>query len=146
MAVEAQNAVKDVLPKAIHHRHDDNECGHAERDTGKRKADNDRDKTLLTPRPQIAGGNHAFEGTEDHGVILARIDATSSFLREQSEARESRVTRLGLCGDMGICHSLQSFVTLDARHMPGMTKSERTRSCYFLNRCRQLREGGIGGK
>ena len=71
MAVEAQNLVEQFLAESIHHRHDDDQGRNAEHDAEERKAGDDRDKSLLPPRPQIAQRQHPFEGAK--GVGSGRI-------------------------------------------------------------------------
>src|SRR5665213_1940813 len=77
MAVEAEDAAQQLGAKAVHHRHDDDERRHAERDAGQRENGDDGDEALLPPRAQIAEGDHPLESTEDHGLPRRWLRAAS---------------------------------------------------------------------
>ena len=66
IAVEAEDAAQKVGAEPVHHRHDDDQGGDAERDPQEREDRDHRDEPLLPPRPQIAERDHPLEGVEDH--------------------------------------------------------------------------------
>src|SRR6266568_631439 len=68
MAVEAQNLVEQLLAETVHHRHDDNQGGHAEHDPEERKSGIDRNESFLPPRPQVAKRQHPLERSERMGA------------------------------------------------------------------------------
>src|SRR5947199_5061928 len=68
MSVDAQNLVQQLLTKAIHHGHHDDQRGDAEHDAEEREPGIDRDETLLSPRPQVAPRKHPFEWREGAGA------------------------------------------------------------------------------
>ena len=75
MAVEAEDAAQQLGAEAVHHRHDDDERGDAERDAEQREDGDDGDEALLAPRAQIAERDHALERAEDHRVAPSRARA-----------------------------------------------------------------------
>ena len=54
MAIDADDLAHQLQMEAIHHGHDDNQRRHAQHDSRKGKARDDRDKALGPPRAQIA--------------------------------------------------------------------------------------------
>ena len=72
VAVEAEDLVEQLLAEAVHHRHDDDERRDAEHDAEERKAGDDRDKSFLAPRAQIAQRQHPFEAEQRAACRSAR--------------------------------------------------------------------------
>ncbi len=64
MTLQAQDARQQVVTKAVHHRHDDDERGDGERDPGQRQDRNERNEPVLAPRPQVAKRDHPLEAGE----------------------------------------------------------------------------------
>jgi hypothetical protein len=64
MPVEADDALKQFLAEAVHHRHDDDQSRDAERDADQREPGDDRNKPLLPPRAEVTHSYKAFEGGE----------------------------------------------------------------------------------
>ena len=62
VAVEADHLVHEIVAKAVHHRHDDDQRRDAEHDAEEREAGDDRDRALGVARAQIAKGDHPLEG------------------------------------------------------------------------------------
>ena len=81
VAVEADHLLHEVVAKAVHHRHDDDERGDAEHDAEKREAGDHRDRLLRVAGAQIAERDQPFERRE--------------------RARGARRRRSGLCGGRG---------------------------------------------
>ena len=54
MPVNPENFFQEFLAKAVHHRHDDDECGNAEHDADEEEPGNDGNQPFFTPRSQIA--------------------------------------------------------------------------------------------
>ncbi len=88
MAVEAENLVEQLAAKAVHHRHDDDQGGDAEHDAEEGESGNDRDESLLAPRPQIAQRQHPFERREGPRPIgLGHLDWVPRLLRVFTRSR-----------------------------------------------------------
>ena len=64
MAVEADQLVEQIVAKAVHHRHHDDQRGDAQHDAEERKAGDHRDRAMRAARPQVAQGDHPFERGE----------------------------------------------------------------------------------
>ena len=64
MAVEPEDLAQQLLAKAIHHRHDDDEGGHPQGDAQEGKPGDDRDEAFLAPRPEVAQRQHPLEWGE----------------------------------------------------------------------------------
>ena len=67
MAVEAEDLVEQFLAEAVHHRHHDDQRRDAEHDAEEGEPGDDRDESLLAPRPQVAQRQHPFERREGPG-------------------------------------------------------------------------------
>ena len=67
VAVEADHLVHEIVAKAVHHRHDDDQRRDAEHDAKEREAGDDRDRALGVARAKIAKRDHPFEGGERLG-------------------------------------------------------------------------------
>ena len=83
MAVQADDPADQILPEAVHHRHDDDQRGDAERDAGQGEDGDDGDETLPLAGAQVAPGHHALEGTEH------RTDAQPPLIRAMASSTES---------------------------------------------------------
>ena len=62
VAVKADHLLHEVMPEAVHHRHDDNERRDPEHDAEEGKPGDDRDRLLRVARAQVAERDHPFEG------------------------------------------------------------------------------------
>src|SRR5690606_32865462 len=64
-----EDLLEKLIAKAVHHRHDDDQRGHAEQNADERKSGDDGNKPFLAPGAQIAQRKHPFERRK-----WARID------------------------------------------------------------------------
>ena len=64
VAVDAEDAGKKLGPKAVHHRHDDDEGRDPEHDAEEGDRGDHRDHRLLAPRAKVAPGDKPLEGRE----------------------------------------------------------------------------------
>ena len=62
VAVEADHLLHEVMPEAVHHRHDDDQRRDAEHDAEEGEPGDDGDRPLGIARAQIAERDHPFEG------------------------------------------------------------------------------------
>jgi len=62
--VEPEDAVEQFGAEAVHHRHDDDQRGNAQRDADQRNDGDDGHRRLLAAGPEIAPGDHPLEGRE----------------------------------------------------------------------------------
>src|SRR5215207_5042529 len=75
VTVEADDLVEQLGPEAVHHAHDDDQGGDAQRYGADAEAGNDEDEALALGRQQITAGEHSLVAGEDHAVSLARADS-----------------------------------------------------------------------
>ena len=61
VAVQPKDLAQELLPKAVHHRHDDDERRHPQHNAEEREAGDDRYESFLAPRPQIAQRQHPLK-------------------------------------------------------------------------------------
>src|SRR5438045_6683087 len=85
MAVQAHDLVEQLRAEAIHHAHDDDQRGHAERYREQADAGDEEDEAFAWPRQQITTGEHALGAVEDHDVSLARALSMLSSSRSPVE-------------------------------------------------------------
>ena len=64
VAVEAQDLAEQFLAEAVHHRHHDDERRDAKHDAEEREGGDDRNKSFLAPRSQVAQRQHPFNGAK----------------------------------------------------------------------------------
>jgi len=87
VAVEAQNVAQQLRPKAVHHRHDDDQRGDPQHDAEEREAGNDGDEAFPAPRPQVTPGKQPFKRRERQGARDILHGATLARFRHDSSAR-----------------------------------------------------------
>ncbi|MHC2692588.1 hypothetical protein ACVME9_005079 [Bradyrhizobium liaoningense] len=80
VAVEPQDLVEQLFAEAVHHGHHDDQRRDAQHDAEKGEPGDDRDESLLPPRPQIARRQHPLEWRKrrslhgfGHGLIHRSI-------------------------------------------------------------------------
>src|SRR3546814_11596636 len=71
MAVHTEDLRQQLLPEAVHYRHDDDEGGDADGDAEHREGGDDGDEALLPARAEIAQGDEALESGTEHSDGLA---------------------------------------------------------------------------
>src|SRR3546814_7740700 len=71
MAVHTEDLRQQLLPEAVHYRHDDDEGGDADGDAEHREGGDDGDEALLPARAEIAQGDEALESGNEHSDGLA---------------------------------------------------------------------------
>src|SRR3546814_3015901 len=71
MAVHTEDLRQQLLPEAVHYRHDDDEGGDADGDAEHREGGDDGDEALLPARAEIAQGDEALESGNEHPDGLA---------------------------------------------------------------------------
>ena len=85
MTVDPEDAAQQLLAKAVHHRHDDDQGGHPQGDAEQGEAGDDGDKAFLAAGAQVTHGHHTLEGAEDHGLLtpvsLAKAESKDSSSR-----------------------------------------------------------------
>ena len=103
-----ENAREQLVAKAVHHRHDDDERRHAERDADQRKSGNDGDEALRPLGAQIAQRDHPLERGERarRGARLRR-DGDRHTLRGHDHACRVRLL-LGHQGFANLATALSS--------------------------------------
>ena len=81
VAVETDDLVEQFGAKAVHHRHDDDQRGDAERDGADAEPGDDEDEPLALAGQEVAPRDHPFVAVEDHAVSLASASSmvSSSF-------------------------------------------------------------------
>ena len=67
VAVEADHLVHEIVAKAVHHRHDDDQRRYAEHNAKEREAGNDGDRALGVARAKVAKRDHPLESGESLG-------------------------------------------------------------------------------
>ena len=72
VAVQADDLVEQLRAKAVHHAHDDDQRGNAERNCDQADAGDEEDESLALAGKQIAASEHPLGAVEDHAVSLAR--------------------------------------------------------------------------
>src|SRR3546814_9437792 len=71
MAVHTEDLRQQLLPEAVHYRHDDDEGGDADGDAEHREGGDDGDEALLPARAEIAQGDEALDSGNEHSDGLA---------------------------------------------------------------------------
>src|SRR3546814_14132030 len=71
MAVHTEDLRQQLLPEAVHYRHDDDEGGDADGDAEHREGGDDGDEALLPARAEIAQGDEALASGNEHSAGLA---------------------------------------------------------------------------
>ena len=90
---------EQIGAEAVHHRHDDDQGGDAERDPEQRKDRDDRDEAFLPARPQIAERDHPLERVEDHASFargaLTRLALLGTLSRNAGEGDPAQTGWVG---------------------------------------------------
>ena len=128
MAVEAQNLGQQLLAKAVHHRHDDDQRGDAQHDAEEGEPGDHRDESLFAPRPQIAQRQHPLERSErvragrlghsgqvPAGLVPANTRSFTRFWRNRGVPYKSMVSSTDHFGELPVAKGCTPSQTIDLK-------------------------------
>ena len=87
MAVDADQLGNHLVAHAVHHRHDDDQGHHPDRDAGDGEPGDRRRQPAAPARAHVAQGQHALIGAEGRG---ARLGPARPFAGSREKAQEMR--------------------------------------------------------
>ena len=129
MAVEPEDLGQQLLAKAVHHRHDDDQRRHAEHDAEEREPGDDRDEAFFAPRPQSSAATastrterkgacrsvRTFRSDPLAGLVPANTRSFTQFWRNREVPYKSMASSTDHFGELPVAKGYTPSQTIDLK-------------------------------